>query len=443
MNIYGGDFIGRKTPNEDELLHSLRSGLVVIDTNIWISFYTLPIPLRKLAITHIERIQEQLWVPHQVVRELWRRRADQIRKSPFKGDFKSDLTSLFYRGLRDRAYTPDTDNDVHADKTPRVAELINQLAELRREHESQFEDWKHIGVDPSSDPVLRDIARLLEGRVGETPEDESAMIDRGLDRFSKKIPPGYLDGPKKKDQIPERGTGDYLIWQQTLNHAESVGIDAPIVIATHDEKEDWRWKENGTIIGAHPELVVEAYAKVGQPVFIVSPNVFYKMLAKLDPTNGTENELEELIIATNKSKSSASEDERAVDDETDEERWTYADYEDLLAWLTENGYISQHDVIRAASATECEIDRAGVYEVAGYDPRRSLKRFATPSDRFTRLRIEEGLLDELAPYPLRAFYSRPGKAEGYRVPQEFEGFEERYNSRMRLATDGEANGEQQ
>lgn len=62
-------------------------------------------------------------------------------------------------------------------------------------------------------------------------------------------------------ETEERSAGDYLLWAELLEYAQSVVDDGrPFLLVTNDVKDDWYAKSGGEPTGPRPELVREFYA---------------------------------------------------------------------------------------------------------------------------------------------------------------------------------------
>lgn len=257
--------------------------------------------------------------------------------------------------------------------------------------------------DTRKDPMLAELVEILGERVGEKPDDYVALIEEGLRRFRDRVRTGYKDGGTKKDQVPERGTGDFLVWEETFRHvASSSAGSGPFVFVTADGKEDWRLITGGTDVGPRPELVAEALERTGRLAYLIKPPFFYDLLA-----------------------AGGSEEDRRVAAElgASDSDWTQEAFDELIQELQSGGYEAQVDVIFAAAASDSGLlDREGVYEAANFDSSRTLTRFATPASRIAGYLREEEVLGTDAREPLWAVYDGPGKAVGYRVPASFSQF---------------------
>src|SRR5690606_22009844 len=91
----------------------------------------------------------------------------------------------------------------------------------------------------SDDPLLGRLEELLEGRVSPRPTeaDWQAAVVEGERRVEGQIPPGYMDVQKLDSDLPERASGDYLVWSQLVQLGRERGRD--LVLITSDMKEDW------------------------------------------------------------------------------------------------------------------------------------------------------------------------------------------------------------
>lgn len=410
MSIFTG-FEGHRQPSREDIAAALTHSHVAFDTNVLLDLYALPAAARVHAVSYMETIGDRLWVPHQALREFWRNRhariLDQRKKVSPLTSVKSELLTIV-NSLRP--------GDGRTDEIEAIrASVLGQLDLL--EEEIQRVAGPPLDVDgiirsPSVDPVLLDLERVLAGRVGSPSPDFDDLVTEGLRRFERNQPPGYADGVKKKDQIPERGTGDFLIWEQTLRHMASLNLAYPFVLVTRDGKEDWRILADGKRIalGARPELVEEAQARTGQRVIILSPTEFYSAMAGL-VADEASSQVQSLI----ESSATLDSDAAAASD-----TWTLEAYQELLARLLAGSYQAQHDVIVAAASNERGVvDRASIYRIAGYENARSLRRFSLPASRVMFGLIDSGVIGDGVQSPLLAIYDGPGKAAGYEVPHEF------------------------
>lgn len=410
MSIWDG-FEGYRDPTENEAISLLQGGTVVLDTNVLLDLYSIPESAQNLALDAVEFLRERIHIPHQVMREFWRNRHSAIAEAPtptqpleaVRGDLRGIVNSL----RPDRGRSEELD-EIRAQIDKTLDDLKAQIDNAR----GAPLDVRQILEDNTLDPVLQRLERILDGRVGASfGDDEDSVIEIGLKRFNLRIPPGYMDGKEKGDQLPERGTGDFLLWEQTLRFVSTLPEPRSFVLVTNDSKEDWRSvisQPRKQALGARPELVAEALTRANAKFILLRPNDFYRLMDKIrsvdaDASRSLRSALE--TVSENRIN--------AVSE------WSASAYRSLLSRLRADGYLAQADVIELAAESGGLAPRADIYEVAGYADDRSLRRFSLPAQRVTIDLIDAGALSEGAPFPLEAVYEGPGKTVGYTVPEEF------------------------
>jgi hypothetical protein len=424
VSIYDG-FEGFRDPTENEALELLGSQPVIIDANVLLDIYSFEEPARNLALDVLEEIKARIWIPHQAIREFWRNRQSVIAVLPEpKNPLASVRQELFVilNGLRpDRERTKEL-VEIRENIDKQLADLATVIDGVR----GAPLDVRRILADSSEDPILIRLESILDGRVGAPFDDpeEAKLVKEGLERFKDQIPPGYEDAERKKDQIPERGTGDFLLWEQTLRYVTGKAIGG-FVLVTNDSKEDWRVvikQPRKQALGIKPQLVQEAIARTGCRVVLLSQADFYRLMAKLRPVDDTASE--SLIEASARASETS-------DESTSEAKWSFEAYQRLVDQLQPSAPLQAKAVILAANNGGF-VERAAIYESAGFsEEERSLKRFSVPANRIRLSLVEEGLLRDDAGAALEAIYEGPGKTIGYRVPQEFVALE-----RLRCAPAG-------
>lgn len=120
-------------------------------------------------------------------------------------------------------------------------------------------------TDSHADLLVERVSKIFSGKVGEKPDESSveSIEKEGKDRFSKKIPPGYMDQNKN-----DGGYGDLFVWLQLIEKASAE--KKPLIFVTDDQKEDWWRRVQGRTIGPRPELREEFTKKTGQQFYMYS-----------------------------------------------------------------------------------------------------------------------------------------------------------------------------
>ncbi|WP_141743618.1 PIN-like domain-containing protein [Streptomyces abyssalis] len=245
----------------------MQDSLIVIDTSVLLGLYRVTIDARYEMLRALKAVQQRVWVPHQVALEFHRNR---ISAAKDQADFYSTTRSSL-ESLRDQAIQ-------------KIGEFANRCAidanekdeiqtELRkafrgvesrvRQHEKKFD----LSTDRvlNADPILAELAQLLDGRVGEplSPEADSKARKEAERRREEKLPPGYKDRGKGRN-----ADGDYLWWEQTLVMAGE--RELPVLIISNDEKEDWINKQLNLSVGPREELISEMRERAGVSLQIVT-----------------------------------------------------------------------------------------------------------------------------------------------------------------------------
>lgn len=410
MTIWTG-FEGYKDPTEDQALTLLRDSVVILDTNVLLDLYSIPESARNLALDALQFLKDRLFVPHQVMREFWRNRQATIAEAPVHTQPLDGVRDELFAILNSLRPDRGRSEELEAIRT-QIGQTLDDLRARIDEARGAPLDVKRILDDNSQDPVLARLEPILDGRTGEGfGSDEAMMVDKGLKRFAERIPPGYMDGEEKKDQRPEKGTGDYLLWEQALDFVGQQPEPRSFVLVTNDSKEDWRSilkKPQKRVLGVRPELVSEALDRIGGQFVLMDPRDFYRLMDKIRQVDeDASRSLTSALQTVSESRT------RELGD------WTFSAYRHLLSNLRRDGYDAQADVIERAALSGGMALRKDVYEIAGYADDRSLRRFSMPARGATLALRESGLLDGEVASPLEAAYDGPGKTIGYEVPPEF------------------------
>lgn len=269
-------FRGYYRLSDDEFEKLWDTALIVPDTSFLSTLYRLPAEFRKEMLNALRTVPDRLWVPHHVILEYLKNRpsiiADQKKKfsevqniiDDFHDKLSSDISKLRLKKRHSLI------------KTEQFEEQLMTLIESFKTEIAGLEK-QHITYD--SDELLDELFNLFKDKIGPAPKDQEeidAIYKEAAMRYSKYIPPGYMDIDKSKKEkaasfeyggiIYQRQYGDYLIWKQLLKHAADKNLKAVIFI-TDDAKEDWLLIVNKKKIGPRPELAEEICRIAGTNLF--------------------------------------------------------------------------------------------------------------------------------------------------------------------------------
>ncbi|QLH23586.1 PIN-like domain-containing protein [Streptomyces sp. Rer75] len=407
-----------RSPLREDYERVFRSGMVALDTNVLLNLYRSNERTRKDTLAVLGMLRDRLWIPHQVLSEFWRNRESPSVRHHHRAKAKEATASL------DKVKRSTEDAlerwvaAVHLKNDERVTERIRgalealgeTMGDLRDLIEAQAESDALRGTAQThTDPVLAELEPVLQGRVGEplSPTEHDNAVREAQTRADDEIPPGYEDFKKKE---PEQAAGDYVLWVQLLTEAKTRGCD--VLLVTGDVKKDWWTPARDGDIPARPrpELVVELWAHAGVRLYMLTPSellVWANQLLGLEVDEGSVSDLEQLREADG--------DADTVDGE-----WTL---QSLASFMTNlmSRYETQAKVIFAAAANGGFVDRATVYELAGYPETRQLRGFTRPLNTITRELMDQGALTGEEPFLLRTIYGsgpEPSWASGFRIPDE-------------------------
>lgn len=295
-------------PNSERDFENIwREALFVFDTNVLLNLYRYQATTRDKLLEVLTQLADRMWIPHHVALEFQRNRmkviADQnqrfheVRKAiqSAADGLKNDLGKL---QLVQRHSLIDPE---------RITSGFDELAKkfVAELEETQGKQQSITAPDPLKDKV----EELFDSRVGNEPKDQAeldAIYKKAIKRYELGIPPGFMDQAKDKNEPDEylhneivykRKFGDYLVWQQLLDHAKAVEAKS-VIFVTDDGKEDWWWilKSGGPkTLGPRPELVDEAKSKAGILNFLMyKPSAFLKFASEVLTTEVPEETLQEV-----------------------------------------------------------------------------------------------------------------------------------------------------
>ncbi len=289
-------------------------GLVVLDTNILLSLYEYTESAREDVFTALEAVSERLWMPHQVGLEFVRGRRGTLesRKAALDTSAKEvnqHLTkavasviaarNVVVRQLAKYGAALDVGDEltkVISDAS--VKDLLLKNRELLKAHLEGLKSQHGLpqGLAGPNDPVLLRVAHMYGDRIGTQPNDSvlRARIEEAVDfRFPNEIPPGYRDFGK---ETPMKAAGDFLLWEEVIEHAQSLPTGSRILFVSNDTKEDWyeSRKGSGDTQRPWPMLFDEVRKRTGTELRIETPSLFYAGIKQFLHTGLDANTYEEI-----------------------------------------------------------------------------------------------------------------------------------------------------
>jgi hypothetical protein len=270
QGLYDGEFVGFRVATAVELDTALREAVVAVDANVLLDLYRFRPQTSQDLIKILSGVGDRLVVPHQALREFWRRRHRTQDSPRFAAEAASDALvrpkGAIQNALAAWAREVGADDGELSEMTVQVGDFFEALANKLR-HSLQDTD-----AGDSEDPILEQLENILAGHVTSPLESDEydACVTEGIRRAEAKVPPGYMDAEKQDNGLPEQGAGDYLVWYQATHYAKDQNRD--LLIVTRDQKEDWWWRQQAKLIGPRPELVLEYHELTGKRLFLMLPS---------------------------------------------------------------------------------------------------------------------------------------------------------------------------
>ena len=284
-----------------------KSALFVFDTNVLLNLYRYQAGTRDELLSVLGQLSGRIWVPHHVALEFQRnrlkviaeqnKRFTEVRRTIEKS--KSGLFADLEKLQLQKRHSLINPQALISGFQRLADEFLTELGQLQETQQKLS----------AADPLKEKIEVLFDSRVGTPPKDQSAIDElykQAEARFKFKIPPGYQDSDKDKDEpdehihggiIYKRKYGDFLVWRQLLEHSKSANVKS-IIFVTDDGKEDWWWKidsDGPKTIGPRPELIEEAQASAGvERLLMYNPEGFLKYAKEFLMAQVSEETLKEV-----------------------------------------------------------------------------------------------------------------------------------------------------
>lgn len=300
--------------------------IVVFDTNTLLQLYKTKESSRADFFAALERVRPHVFAPRETIREYWKNRLPVIRgvlgtfttaSNGIRGDLGKVVGKLeaWSKDSR-RPWGPGNQDggeltaEEQADHE-RYLGILDQIRDLEDSILSYLQEQQDetvtFSAEPNAvtgmipgvpadvraeDPILEQLARLFDGRVGPAPDRKRhAQLE---EEWEKRVADGIHPGITDKDKAGGEDLGDFLIWHQTIERAKEIrdndGRQPHILFITNELKIDW-WRNaarddaqkagKSPLVGAHPDLVREYRREVGRDgiVYMMSSTQFLRFSA--------------------------------------------------------------------------------------------------------------------------------------------------------------------
>lgn len=254
-------FQGYRKKTKEEIDFLWKNAVFTFDTNSLLNLYRYSDTTRKDIFEIINRIEDRIFLTHQVAFEFNKNRFENINSiiKSYK-EFLENFEKI--------------NTEISKNSSPYLSNSLSNkfdslLKEIKTEIDDKIEFYNKLF---NNDIIFELINHLFNNKVlNEINDERQNQIKKdGEIRYSKKIPPGYSDAKKEENKF-----GDLIIWNEIINYAKEK--EKPIIFISDDNKEDWIWKlKDGKIIGARPELIQEFHKETTQMFHLYKTTNFVK-----------------------------------------------------------------------------------------------------------------------------------------------------------------------
>jgi hypothetical protein len=293
-----------------------KSALFVFDTNVLLNLYRYQTNTREELLSVLEKLADRIWIPHHVALEFQRNRISVIAE---QGRRFNDIRQVVEK-IQTSLITEISNLNLqkrHALINPEP--LVSGFEKIAKGFLKELDNLeKNQQPINSKDLLQQKIEEIFENKVGSpyTAKEIEELNKDAEKRYKSKIPPGYKDKPKEKDEqeefqhedvIYKKKYGDFIVWKQLLDYASTYD-SKKLIFVTDDGKEDWWAQASGKTLGPRAELREEA-SRIGKldSFLMYKPDGFLryaKEFLKADISDETLSEVRD-ISQENKNKESA------------------------------------------------------------------------------------------------------------------------------------------
>lgn len=242
--------------NGNDLKNFFDRAVIVFDTNVLLCLYSFSSKTRRHILEMMEDLKRQLWLPHKVAEEFYCTRSNKIGElNTLSKNVVDDLDAILNKY--------DTTYCFYNELETGIKDIKSNINKVVSSHRKDY----------NKDDIVDTLEKLFDGKVGKKYSDEQYK-NLENEYQQKNDCPGSKDKNKKTNS-----SGDYIIWNQMLDHAKQTGKN--LIFVTNDQKDDL-WKSVGNDIKVpRPELLIEFKEKTnGQLVQIYNLDTFFDVYNK-------------------------------------------------------------------------------------------------------------------------------------------------------------------
>lgn len=268
-----------------------QNNLIVFDSNFLLDILRLPTAIAEKYLEAIEKVQNHIFIPYLVGIEFnFNKKKVKIETLENVKVYKDhitktldDNTQKIYDNLcefiLDDKYLSFLNNKTQKEdiqtKTKEKLKLFNEkILEGKKDVISKLHEAIEEKYSSNLDELTTRIIDLIGNSVASklTQEWLNKVQEKGNERYSQEIPPGFNDRKEKEGKIRtysdlsyDTQYGDYIIWEEILHKVASEGsnIGEKVIFVTSDgnseKKYDIMYRVKGKTVGPYVSMVNELY----------------------------------------------------------------------------------------------------------------------------------------------------------------------------------------
>jgi hypothetical protein len=267
-------FPGYYKPTEEEFKKLWENCIFSFDTNILLNVYRYSPKSRERLFEVWRKLNERIWLPHQVALEYLQERLSVIsyQSKPYRElqDMLDDASKSFTQKIKE--FSKRHSFSSHTDTKGLLKILENAHNQIKDKLKNSSASYPNL---LESDDFWDEITQLFHEKVGAAYSEEelSKHFKKAEHRFKQQQPPGHLDAKKPET----KRYGDVILWFQLIDYVKSK--KKPLIFVTDDEKDDWWLKHKGKTIGPRPELIQEMLNEGGVEFYLYTGDRFLDFAA--------------------------------------------------------------------------------------------------------------------------------------------------------------------
>ncbi|QXE23748.1 hypothetical protein B6N60_02439 [Richelia sinica FACHB-800] len=223
----------------------------------------------------LQKLQERIWIPHQVAYEIHKNRLTVISDQSVA---YKEIQTILDKNLAIGTLKDELFKNYKRHPFIDVKQIIEDIEGIINKVKDDLQATKQAHPDfLENDELWKQLIAIIDGKVSQAySKDKLKEIYKNSEqRFKDLIPPGYKDDDRKKG---DDKYGDVVLWLQLIDYAKSQ--KKPIIFVTDDDKEDWWLKHGGKTISPRPELVQEMLTEAGVRFYMYPSHRFLEEAQK-------------------------------------------------------------------------------------------------------------------------------------------------------------------